>query len=308
MSADSRLHAPSAEFRASLEGEIVRALRRETSFDAPARARDRFRSVALLTAGLLFGVGVQFASAQVGDARQRSELERAAEVERGVAALRLDLARTAHERARQRVEIGAISRQLELEAAAEVRLREMELARLHYDLEEIRASAGAPRDELWAPLVGRRDFVRQRLTVRAVASQQRLTLAEARAAEAERGFRAGVVSAHALGDAQAEAAQAKQEFQVLAQKLMLRDEFLKSGLPSEEVTRRIQRIELRSEMERAIRQLELARVRVDRARRQSIVGVADELEVKRAELEVLEQTVRLDRLRTALRMAEAREK
>lgn len=309
MTAES-LHVPTPEFRASLEREIVRTLRREAPFEPSlyTRRRDRVRSVALLTVGLFFGVGVQLASAQVAESRQRSELERAAEVDRGVAALRLNLARAAYDLARQRAAIGAVSRHAEQEAAAQVREREMEVARIHFDLEEIRASAGAPRDELWAPLIGGRDFVRERLGARAVAAQQRLASAEARVGEAERSFRAGAVSEYALSDAQSEAALAKQAFQVVAQKLMLRDAFLKERLESEEVTRRAQRIELLSEMQRAQRQLQLATARVALAQKRSIVGAADELEVKRAEVEMLERTVELDRLQKQLQMLDGREK
>ncbi|MGQ0649330.1 MAG: hypothetical protein ACT4P7_17395, partial [Gemmatimonadaceae bacterium] len=145
MNDHSPMHLPTPEFRASLEREIVRTLQRETRFVSPRRPHrfDRMKAVGLLAAGLLLGVGVQLASAQVADARQRSELERAAETELAVAALRLDLAREAHDRARRRVEVGTLPRQSELDAAAEVRMREMEVARINFDLLEIRASAAA---------------------------------------------------------------------------------------------------------------------------------------------------------------------
>jgi hypothetical protein len=309
MSHDPMRHVPTPVFRASLENEIVRTLRRETQFEPTRRPRrhDRVRSVVALACGLLLGVGVQFASAQVADARQRSDLERAIEVDRGVAGMRLNIARTALEQARQRVEVGALSRQVEMEAAAEVRMREMDVGRLHLDLLEVRATAAAPRDELWAPLVGGRDFVRERLTLRAAAAQQRLSLAEGLVTVAERAFRAGAVTQLALSDAQSQQAQVKEEFQVAAQRLMLRDEFLKEGLSSDEVTRRARRIELISEIQRGQRQLELATARLSMAQKRSSAGAIDELELKRAEVEVLERTIELGRLRTQWKSIERRE-
>ncbi|MGQ0648956.1 MAG: hypothetical protein ACT4P7_15465, partial [Gemmatimonadaceae bacterium] len=166
------------------------------------------------------------------------------------------------------------------------------------------AGGPPPRNELWAPLVGGRDFVRERLGAAALAAQQRLTLSEARVVEAERAFRAGTVSQHALSDAQSAEAQARQEFQVVAQKLMLRDTFLKEGLSPEEVTRRVQRFELLADAQRVQRQLELAMARVTLVRQRSASGAADELDLKRAEVEVLERRVELDRLRRQLREAE----
>ena len=80
------MHVPTPQFRASLENEIIHALRRDARMesDPPSvarphtrtRRRDRIKLVAILPIGLILGVGTQFASAQVQDARQRTLLER----------------------------------------------------------------------------------------------------------------------------------------------------------------------------------------------------------------------------------------
>jgi hypothetical protein len=302
------MHAPTPQFVAALENEIVGSLRRESRFEPVMRSRrrDRAMSAGILTIGLLLGVGTQLAFAQVRDARQRSELERAMEVDRNVAALRLAVARADHERARAGFESGSLSRQSLLEAASELRTVEMSIARIDLNLAETRASADPPRDELWAPLVSGRDFVRDRLRISAMASQRRLAAAEALAAEAERGARVGVVTQSALLDAQAEAAQAKRDFELLAQRLILREQFLKDRLTPQEVARRAHRFELVSNVQGAQYRHQLASDRLAVVRNRFQSGEATELDVRRAEVEVLERAVELDRLLTQLRSAGGR--
>jgi hypothetical protein len=302
------IHAPTPQFVAALESEIAGALRRESRFEPAMRSRrrDRAMSAGILTIGLLLGVGTQLAFAQVRDARQRSELERAMEVDRNVAALRLAVARADHERARAGFESGSLSRQSLLEAASELRTVEMSIARIDLNLAETRASAAPPRDELWAPLVDGRDFVRDRLRISAMASQRRLTAAEALAAEAERGARVGVVTQSALLDAQAEAAQAKREFQLLAQKLILREQFLKDRLTPQQVASRALHFELVADVQRAQQQHRLVTERLALVRDRFRSGTATELDMRRAEVELLERAVELNRLLTQLRRAETR--
>jgi hypothetical protein len=304
MKAGQDMHSPTPEFRDALERTIVREFRSGASIALAVRRRHPFRSAGLIAAGLLLGVGVQFASAQVTEGRQRSELEQAAEVERNLAALRLNLARQAYEQARKSTEVGAVAKQVELEAAAEVRVREVDVARINLELLEIRATSALPRDELWAPLVNGRDFVKERLMMRAVAAQQLLVIAEENAKEARRRYEVGAISQVALNEAQSRAAEVKEDFEHIAQKLTLRQAQMKETLTSDEVTRREQTIELTTQLRRAVRQYREATARYEVAKKRSLSGAADELEMKRAEVEMLESAAAVKRLQILMRAAE----
>ena len=94
--------------------------------------------------------------------------------------------------------------------------------------------------------------------------------------------------------------EAKREFQLVAQRLMLREAFLTEELTPEEVTRRERRAELVSDVELVQRRLQLATTRLERARERAAVGAATELAVKRAEVDVLEGTLQLRRLQMEL--------
>jgi hypothetical protein len=302
MTNDIGRHAPTPEFRASLEDAVRRAMREDgahtpPSVRRPSRRRERARTVLLLAAGLFLGVGTQLASAQVQESRQRSDLERSQMVERELAALRLQLARQEVERAQQAFRAGALSRQSLLRAEAELRAQEVRAAKLEVDLAEIRATAAAPRDELWAPRVGSRDFVKERLQMNALVAQQRLAAAEASAAEVQRAQAIGSATAAALNDAALDVEQAKLEFQVLANRLRVREEFLRDGLAPEEVTRREQRVEASLRLVLGQARLAAAEQRVRVLREQVAAGVLEEIMLKRAELEMLEMRAELEHLR-----------
>lgn len=292
MTNDIGRHIPTPEFRASLERRLLRELRR------PARYGEVLRKAALIAFGLFLGVGTQMASAQVQEARQRSELERSLMVERELAALRLQLARTEVERAQKAFSAGALSRQSLLTAEAEARAMEVHAARLELDLAEVRLTAAAPRDELWAPLVGDRDFVSDRARMAALVAQQRLQAAEAVAVDVERGHRVGSVGDAALRDARLDVARARMEFQSLATRLQLREQFLKEGLSSEEVVRREQRAQLMFELEHGQVRLQAAEAQLRDLQEKAHVGAIDDLTLKRAELEMLELRAQLRQLQS----------
>src|SRR5690606_37358339 len=129
--------------------------------------------------GALGGV----ASGQVQDARQRDHLLPAVEAEVQLAAMRLQLAQAQFETVRDRFDVGAATRATLAEAEAELVRMRAALQRSRLNLEEVRASAAPPRDDVAAPLVGERDFAGERLNLRLLAAQRRLATVEAAVAE-----------------------------------------------------------------------------------------------------------------------------
>jgi hypothetical protein len=301
-------HSPTPGFRASLEAELLRALREERSgppHTMHRRRRDRLRVAIALAAGLLLGVGTQYASAQVQESRQKSELERAKESERQVAVLRLMLARATADEQKASYELAATAQRAQLEAMVAARAAEADVARIDLELAEIRATAKMPRDELWAPLVGDRDFVKDRLRVAAAAAQQRLADAERRSAEIERRMQAeGMIEVYLLEESRNGLARSREEFNRLAMQLRLREEFLREGLSAEEVMRRMENLEIQTQAMRVQEMLKVAEARLSRVREQHAAGTATALDLKRAELEVLERQVEMQRLTVRMKAIE----
>lgn len=299
-------HEPRLEFRRALEQEIARALRGPGRRPRFARAMPpRLAIAAIVLVSFAFGGAGAIASAQVQDARRRDVLIDANRAEAHLASLRMELARAAYEEARAKVEVGAMSRSSLAAREAELRVQEARAARLQLDLEEIRASAQTPRDELTAPVVNGRDFVEERLQLELAAAQRRLVAAENVAAEVERLERVGAAPPLVLLDAQEDLAETRTSMQLLALRLTLRQRFVDSRLPPERVMAELQRIELLQESRLAERLHELAQERLARMTLQHATGVVTDLELKKAEVEVMERAMVLERALRQLQVLEA---
>jgi hypothetical protein len=252
-------------------------------------------------AAVVLGATAGLASAQLRDAARRDSLVQAAEAELALAKVRLDLTRAQLEEVRRQAQLGAAVVASVAAAEAEHRAMQAQARRIQLDLEEIRAAAQAPRDELSAPVVGGRDFVTERLRLDLYAAQQRLLAAEQALADAERRLRLGAGSELARLQAEVEAVRAKAAMAVLVERQRLRQEFLERGTAIEELLRRQQDAELRQGVLVAQRALEAAREQLALVERRRAAGAAAELEVLKAQVEVRELELELQRLGARLR-------
>jgi hypothetical protein len=245
------------------------------------------------------------APAQVQDARQREQLTAVAQTEQQVLLMRHELARVAYAEAHARFRAGVIGRESLAAAEAELRSMESRVARNRIDLEEIRATAAPPRDEISAPPVGDRDFVTERLRLDLRGAQRQLTAAELAVGEAERRHRVGAATRAALLEPQVAHARARREMQRLAGMLSLRQAFIEQNLPVAEVERRAQRHELVVEAELARVLHDFAVERLAYLREQLALGQVGELEVMRANVEVMERAMEKLQIARRLEMLDA---
>jgi hypothetical protein len=294
-------HEPEPGFRAHLEWQIESALRRETRFAAPAGSvMPRLRAALMLAAALAAGGIAVIAAEQVQDGRQRNALIESARSEEALVRLRLDLARADYQDARRRFEIGTAGRETLQAAERQVRAMETELKRIQLDIEEIQATSAAPRNELHAPIVGQRDFVRDRLRLDLELAQHAMVAAERDLSQAKERIRIGVAPRAAQLQAEAELAQARTRTQLLRATLELRQRSLKGEIGADGLAAAARRMELTLQLERAQREREIARARIEEARRLVETGLATQLELKRAEVDLLERDVEIQRLRREL--------
>jgi hypothetical protein len=297
------LHEPTPEFRERLEWQIETALRRESRLAAPVTGGGlrRWQAALVVAVALATGGIAGIASERVQDARERDRLIESVRSDEGLARLRVDLARADLQETRRRFETGATGPE-SLEAA-EQRLRDMEtaLARLRIDIEEIRATSVAPRNDLEAPLVGQRDFVRERIVLELESAQRALVATERALAQARGRVEVGMASPAVLMRAEADMSHARAEMQRLRATLDMRARALRGEIKGDELARALRRTELILQVDRAQRELEMARVRVERVRGLVEIGTAAPIDFKRAEVELLEREVELKRLREELR-------
>ena len=139
--------------------------------------------------------------------------------------------------------------------------------RMKLDTEEIQSGSASPRDDLGAPLVGGRDFVKERIQLDLADAQQRLTAAEASLSEAERQVRLGVAPMLTQTEGELELTRARGAMVVDAKRLALRQEFLAKRTAAEQLTRQLDLAQRQADLEVAVRSLALARDRLDLLRR-----------------------------------------
>ena len=303
MNSPSESHEPTPEFRAHLEWQVQSALRREMRFAAATgRPAARLRNAVVVLAALVVGGISGVASGEFQDARRKDLLIESTRSEEALVRLRVDLARAGYDEVRGLVEIGRAT-PLELKRA-EVELRAMEtaLARLRLDLEEIQISSTAPRNDLQAPLIGTRDFVRERLQLELAHALSGLAAAEQGLSQVQGRFDVGTAPRAALLQAQTELSQTRGRIEQLRSTIDLRQRFLKGEIKAEALSSAFRRMELKLQGERLDRELTIARARVDDVRSLVEIGRATPLELKRAEVELLEREVELKRIHRELEM------
>jgi outer membrane protein TolC len=302
MSQDIDTHAPSPEFRRHLEWQIESALRRESRFAAPVAQVRRLRAAVVLLAALAVGGLASVATGQVQDAQRRDLLIETARSEEQLARVRLELAQADYEQAMRGFEVGTVTREALLTAERQMRTMQAALEGVRIDLEEIRATASAPRNELSAPLVGPRDFVRERLQLELEAAQQVLIAAEQTVTETEQRVRIAIAPRTTLLQAEAELLRARARMLLATASIELRQRFLQGGIAPEQIAPTLRRTELGLQAERVQREVDLARARIVELRQLVSAGQATELDLKRAEVELLEREMQLQLIRTELEM------
>jgi outer membrane protein TolC len=179
---------------------------------------------------------------------------------------------------------------------------EAQLATGRLDIEEIEMTSAAPRNDLDAPLVGKRDFVRERLTLDMAAAESALAAAEQAVAQAQQRIDVGTAPRAARLQPEAELAQARLRMQLLHAKLELRQRYLRGDFKADRLAlaSTVRRMELTLQLERSQRELEIARQRLDEVQRLFDVGQGTELDVKRSQVELLERQLEIKSIQREL--------
>ncbi|MEP6730634.1 MAG: hypothetical protein ABJE10_08345 [bacterium] len=285
----SDVHRPTQDFRDYLDDEVVRTFRQ-------GRALRRLRAAAVILVTVALGASAGLASAQMRDGAQRDSLLSAAQADAMLASVRLRLAQARLGEGKKLVSVGARSSESLASAEAEVQTMESQLGRVAFNIDEIKATASAPRDDLNAPTVNGRDFVKDRIQLQLMTAQAQMQAAERTRDEMMRRVRAGVADKLAGVDADLAVLKTQRDMMVLIDRLALRREFLEKGTPVDQLMRRLELTEVRQDMNVTSRSLDLARQRVGDVEKARSAGVTGELDVMKAKLEAMELEVALQRL------------
>ena len=296
-------HEPTPEFRSHLEWQIETAMRRESRLAEPVTGpapSGWLRTAIVVLVALAIGGAAGIASERVQDAKTRNELIQSAISEEALMRTRVELARAEFEQARRMYEIGAVGRESLAESERRVRAMESALKRLQLDIEETKATSAPPRNDLSAPLVGQRDYVRDRLTLELQTAEQALAAAEQALARAKERISAGVVPQTAALAAEAELRLVLDRMQHTRMQIELREKYVGQQIKAEDLAASARQMELTIEQSAAQRDSTAARQKLEAVKKLFETGLVSLLEVKRAEVELLELELKLKKIQQQL--------
>jgi hypothetical protein len=279
---------PDNQFVDRLEWQLASEFRRRDLLK-PATARIAVpRSIVALGIAacvLLLGVAATKAADIIKDSwRKRIEIARL-ETEVKIKTAFLGLKEDRAAQAGNRYTLGLVAEDEALAAKLGVQRAEADLERSNLDLEEVKASGQAPRDEIYAPRVGGRDFVAERLGIEKKVLQADLDLRRARTERAlQRRVEMGLVPKSALSEF--EAALAGQEAAIgdIENRLALRRRFIAGEISAAELEIQVRMSAAEKELREAQSSIETIRPRLEELRAKAAVGLVTIDEVKGMEL------------------------
>lgn len=276
------------QFVDRLEWQLASEFRRKDRLNPAAGKIAVPRSVVALSlaAGLLLmGVAATKAADVIKDSwRKKIEVARL-ETEVKIKRAFLELKNEKADGAEERFSLGLVSEDEALTAKLGAERSASDLERSLLDLEEVKASGEAPRDELYAPLIGGRDFISERLEVEKKILKSDLDLRRARI---ERTLRKridlGVVPKSALDEFQASLSGQEAALEDLEKRLTLRRRFRAGEISAGELEIQARMSAAEKELKEARSSIDMIRTRLEDLRAKQAAGLITSEEVKGAQL------------------------
>jgi hypothetical protein len=296
-------HEPTPEFTRFLEWQVTTAVRRQTRFAEPPRPAyvKYFGMAALVVVSILIGAGGVTAAGRIQTNEQTRTLlsQQAGEVL--LAQIQVSIAEKAVEMVKRQTEVGAAS-QDDLAMAQRILLQAtVDLKRASLNSEEIGASGKPAQDGLAAPLVGRRDFVTERLQLDQQISAAAVRYATEKQKTMKTRFEVGLAGELEVAEAQSKLTRAIIEARETNSLIDMRRQFLAGKIKPAEITHARLMSATYAQLSIAESDLVVATKRFAVLEKRAAVGTATEVEVLKAKLEMLSKQNDVAQLKARIR-------
>jgi len=255
----NEIYEPDNQFLERLEWQLSSEYRRASRLKPSSRKiaiPRRIVAAACMVGILMTGVAVIKAADYIQDSwRKKIEIARA-ETEIKLRKAHLESARELESRAEMRFSNGLIREEEFRMIQIAVKRAELDLKKSLLNLDEVKVSGEVPRNELYAPLVGGRDFVSERLKIEIEMIELDSEQFESRVKRYKQLVEKGLARGDELSQIQAEIASRKVMIDKIQERLDLRKRFVDGEVTAQEV-------EIRDRMTVAERNLNLAQSKVD---------------------------------------------
>jgi len=255
----SKNYEPNSQFLERLEWQLSSEYRRTNRLKPPSGkiAVPRSMVAVTLAVGLLMtGVAVTKAADYIKDSwKKKIEIARV-ETEAELKKVHLESIREMASDVKTRVSNGLIREDEYQAMKLAVENAELDLKRSLLNLEEVKMSGDIPRNELYAPLVGGRDFVSERLIIEKMEVELVMEQLGIHLERIKQLVEQSMVRGDEMNQIQMELANRKVIIDKIQQRLDLRARFLAGEIAAQEV-------EIQERMSGAERNLHLAQSKVD---------------------------------------------
>jgi len=231
-------YEPDDRFVERLEWQLSSEYRRTNRLkSAPGKiaVSRRMAGVAAIVGLVMTGLTALNAAAYLKDSwRKKIEIAR---IETEVKLKQAHLASTKEMAARtdQRFSLGVVGDEENQMIKLAVEKSDSDLKTALVNLDEVRASGEIPRNELYAPVVGGRDFVSERLEIEKKQTERGLKPLESRLNRSRQRVELGVIPKDQLDQIEAEMAGEKTTIDGIQKRLDLRKRFVTGTITAEEV-------------------------------------------------------------------------
>ncbi len=302
-------HKPTPEFERFLEWQVTTAVQRQARFAEPARPAyaKYFGVAALVVVSILVGAGGVTAAGRIQANEQMKLLlaQQASEVL--VAQMQVDVAKKTAELLKSQAEVGVATLGAAADAALNLQRAELMLKRAALGTEEIGASGRAVQDDLSSPLVGKRDFVTERLLIDTQASGLLVRAAADKLKRVKTRFEVGVATEVELAAAQSEMTRAGWNARNLAVLSEMRRQFVLGKIKAADMKHQRILATTYSELGIAEADLEAAKARYVLLERKAAIGTSGEVDLLKARIEMLTKQQEIAQLKTRIKALEGRE-
>ena len=282
----TKTYEPDSQFVERLEWQLASEFRRTNRLKPSAGkvAVPRRMVVATLLVGvLLTGVAVIKAAEYIKDSwRKKIEVARV-ETEVKLRKARLEFTREEASTAKTRFSTGLIQEEeyQVSKLAADKAALDLEISLANQN--EVTASGETPRNELYAPVIGGRDFVSERLKVERTELELDLTALKSRAERLERMVKLGVVSADELDQVQGQIVAQSAMLNKAQKRLDLRNRFVLGEAPAREVEISDRIIVAESNLARARKLVEAQKKRLEWMQDREALGLISKSSVQQVQ-------------------------
>lgn len=295
----NKIHEPDSQFLEKLEWQLSSEYRRTNRLKShPGKIAVSRGMVAMtLVVGILMtGVAVTKAADYIKDSwRKKIEMARV-ETEVELKKVHLESIREMASDIKTRVSNG-LMREDEYQAMKlAVQNAEMDFKRSILNLEEVRMSGEMPRNELYAPMVGGRDFVIERLIIEKKEVELGLEQLMIQRERFKQLVEQNMVRGDEMEHIKAEMANQNMMIDKIQERIVLRTRFLAGEITAKEV-------EIGDRMNAAERNLRLAESRVDSLKAQVERLTALEAQGKISHRETMQMQYALDAAQAELKLA-----